>query len=73
RLYLAAIAAARRSIYIEGQYFAARCIGEAIAERLREADGPEIVVINSKRARGWVEEKAMGAARRRLLGYLRSA
>lgn len=72
-LHLAAIAAARRSIYIEGQYFAARCIGEALAARLREPDGPEIVVINSERARGWVEEKVMGAARERLVAYLREA
>ncbi len=72
-LHLAAIAAARRAIYVEGQYFAARCIGEALAARLREPDGPEIVVINSQRARGWVEEKAMGAARERLLAYLREA
>lgn len=72
-LHLAAIAAARRAIYIEGQYFAARCIGEALAARLREPDGPEIVVINSQRARGWVEEKVMGAARERLVAYLRQA
>lgn len=72
-LHLAAIAAARRAIYVEGQYFAARCIGEALAARLREPDGPEVVVINSQRARGWVEEKAMGAARQRLLAYLREA
>ena len=34
-LWLAAIAAARRSVYIESQYFANRRIAEAIAERLR--------------------------------------
>ncbi|GJD98759.1 phospholipase D-like domain-containing protein [Methylobacterium isbiliense] len=72
-LHLAAIATARQVIYIEGQYFAARCVGEALAARLREPDGPEIVVINSQRARGWVEEKAMGGARQRLLAYLREA
>ena len=72
-LHLATIAAARRAIYIEGQYFAAHCIGEALAARLYEPDGPEIVVINSERARGWVEEKVMGAARERLVGYLREA
>ena len=72
-LHLAAIAAARQVIYIEGQYFAARCVGEALAARLREPNGPEVVVINSQRARGWVEEKAMGGARERLLAYLREA
>lgn len=72
-LHLAAIASAQRTIYVEGQYFAARCIGEALAARLREPDGPEVVVVNSLRARGWVEERAMGAARKRLLAYIRHA
>lgn len=72
-LHLAAIALAKRTIYLEGQYFASRCIGEALAARLREPDGPEVVVINSLEARGWVEEKAMGAARKRLLAYLRDS
>lgn len=72
-LHLAAIASAKRTIYFEGQYFAARCIGEALAARLREPGGPEIVVVNPLRARGWVEERAMGAARKRLLGHLRDS
>lgn len=72
-LHLAAIASAQRTIYLEGQYFAARCIGEALAARLRERDGPEVVVINPLLARGWVEERAMGAARKRLLAHLRDA
>lgn len=71
-LHLAAIAAAQRTIYIEGQYFAARCVGEALATRLRETDGPDVVVVNSEQGRGWVEEKAMGAARERLLAYLKA-
>lgn len=33
----------------------------------------QVVVVNSQRVRGWVEEKAMGAARKRLLAYLRAA
>ena len=72
-LHLAAIASARRTIYFEGQYFAARCIGEALASRLRDPNGPEIVVINPMQARGWVEERAMGTARQRLLAHLRDA
>ncbi len=39
-LYLAAIGAARRSIYIESQYCASRKIGEALVRRLRENGGP---------------------------------
>jgi len=66
-LYLAAIAAAERTIYIESQYFASRKLADAMAARLREADGPEIVVVNPEAADGWLEEEVMGSSRARLL------
>lgn len=72
-LWLAAIAAARETVYIENQYFANRRIAEAIAERLGEEDGPEFVVVNPESADGWLEEKAMGTARARLLAVVREA
>jgi phosphatidylserine/phosphatidylglycerophosphate/cardiolipin synthase-like enzyme len=72
-LWLAVIAAARRSVYIESQYFANRRIAEAIAERLREPDGPEFVVVNPETAEGWLQEKAMGTARAKLLALVREA
>lgn len=73
QLYLAGIAAARRTLYVESQYFASRCIAEAMAARLGEPDGPEIVVVNPDRAMGWLEETAMGRGRSRVLAHLRSA
>lgn len=72
-LYLAIIAATRRTLYIESQYFASRTLAEAIAARLGEPDGPEFVVINPESAQGWLEEKAMGSARARLLELVRKA
>ena len=70
-LYLAAIRHARRTIYIESQYFASRRIAEAMAERLWEADGPEIVVVNPESADGWLEEEVMGSSRARVLRLIR--
>jgi phosphatidylserine/phosphatidylglycerophosphate/cardiolipin synthase-like enzyme len=72
-LWLAVVAAARDTVYIENQYFANRRIAEAIAERLGEEDGPEFVVVNPESADGWLEEKAMGTARARLLDVVREA
>lgn len=72
-LYLEAIATARRTIYIESQYFAARRITEALADRLREPDGPEIILINPETANGWLEEEVMGASRVRMLGIIHAA
>ncbi|TJZ90834.1 phospholipase [Paracoccus gahaiensis] len=72
-LYLAAIAAARHTIYIESQYFASRKIAEAMAIRLREPDGPEIVVVNPDEADGWLEEEVMGSTRALLMEMLKTA
>ncbi|MEV0431681.1 phospholipase D-like domain-containing protein [Nocardia sp. NPDC050413] len=69
-LYLAAIAGATRSLYIESQYLASRTLAEAIAARLREPDGPEIVLVLPRHADGWLEQLAMDGARRRLLHLL---
>lgn len=70
RLWIAAIRAAKRHIYIEAQYFACRRIGKALVERLEEPDGPEIVVINPTVANGWLEEAAMGRARDHIMNAL---
>jgi phosphatidylserine/phosphatidylglycerophosphate/cardiolipin synthase-like enzyme len=71
RLYLDMIASARRFIYAENQYFASRRIAEAIARRLDEEDGPEIVIVNPVTAHGWLEPIAMDSARARLFEALR--
>ena len=72
-LYLDAIGRARRLIYLESQYFASHKIGEALALRLREGDGPEIVVINPQAASGWLEEEVMGSARSLIIRDLAAA
>jgi len=66
RLSLDLIAGARRFIYAENQYFASRRIGEAIAARMAEPDGPEIVLVAPEKADGWLEQTAMDSARARL-------
>jgi phospholipase D1/2 len=70
-LYLAAIAAASRTIYIETQYFSSSRITEALAWRLAQETGPEIVIVNPYSAAGWLEEAAMGSARAMFLAQLR--
>ncbi|WP_232834048.1 MULTISPECIES: phospholipase D-like domain-containing protein [unclassified Sphingomonas] len=70
-LFLDQIRRARRHIYCESQYFASRRIAEAIAARLDEVDGPEIVIVNPETAQGWLEPLAMDTARARLVEALR--
>jgi len=70
-LYCDAIAAARRYIYIENQYFTSEKIADAIAARLEEKDGPEVVLVLPQKCPGWLEESTMGALRSRLLQRLK--
>lgn len=71
--YLDAIARARRMIYCESQYFASRRIAEAIAERLAEPDGPDVVIVNPESADGFLETITMDTARARLLSLVDTA
>lgn len=73
RLYVDCIEKTRHSIYCETQYFASRRIAEAIARRLAEEDGPEIVIINPEDAKGLIESEVMGASRSRLIEIVRAA
>jgi phosphatidylserine/phosphatidylglycerophosphate/cardiolipin synthase-like enzyme len=66
RLYLDLIASAERFIYFENQYFASRLIARALAARLAEDRGPEVVIVNPCEAKGWLESLAMDTTRARL-------
>ena len=73
RLYLDSIAAARRSIYIENQYFTCSTVTEALAARLEEPRGPEVVLVLPRSCSGWLEEGTMGLLRGRVLRRLQEA
>lgn len=72
-LYLEAIAAARRFIYLESQYFASTAVAGALEARLAEPDGPEVVVVNPQRTTSWLENTVMLSARAALVKRLRAA
>ncbi|OBK71237.1 phospholipase D-like domain-containing protein [Mycobacterium sp. 1274761.0] len=69
-LNLAAIAGARRTIYLENQYLAAWRIVEALADRLKEPEGPEIVIVIPRRGNNRLERETMDGARHRLIQLL---
>ncbi|HSD99971.1 MAG TPA: VTT domain-containing protein [Burkholderiales bacterium] len=73
QLYLDAIGAARRALYLENQYFSADLIAQALARRLREPDGPEVALVSRCRDEGWLEEITIGVQRARLHRALRRA
>lgn len=71
RLYLDAIAAAEHGIYLENQYLTCDDVAHALAARLREPAGPEVVLVCPELSSGWLEEHTMGARRTQLLQALR--
>jgi phosphatidylserine/phosphatidylglycerophosphate/cardiolipin synthase-like enzyme/uncharacterized membrane protein YdjX (TVP38/TMEM64 family) len=62
-LFLDSIAQAEKTIYIENQYFTNEKLAGALAARLREPDGPEVIVVSPKECDGWLEKTTMGAFR----------
>jgi phosphatidylserine/phosphatidylglycerophosphate/cardiolipin synthase-like enzyme len=72
-LNLAAIASARHTIYLENQYLAARRLVDALADRLQESDGPEIVIVLPRRGNNRLEQETMDGARHRLIQQLWAA
>lgn len=72
-LNLAAIAAARDSIYLENQYLASRRVVDALAARLKEEHGPEIVIVIARRGNNPLERGTMDSARHRLIQVLWAA
>lgn len=68
-----AIAAARKSIFIENQYLTAHKIGDALFKRLNDDNGPEIVIILPQKTIGWLSQHTMDVLRVRLLKQLYQA
>lgn len=73
QLFLDCIAAAERLLYVENQYVSSRRIGEALAERLAEPEGPEILLVTPREQAGRLEQSTMGVLRARAVRRLRAA
>jgi phosphatidylserine/phosphatidylglycerophosphate/cardiolipin synthase-like enzyme/uncharacterized membrane protein YdjX (TVP38/TMEM64 family) len=73
RLYLDMIAAGRKYIYIESQYFTAPRLAAALEQRLAEPGGPEVVLVLRLLSHGWLEEHTMHVLRTRLIRRLKEA
>lgn len=73
QLYLDSIREAKQSIYIENQYTTSHAVGDALAERLQESDGPEVVVVTHVESGGWLEKNTMDVLRSRWIKRLQEA
>jgi phosphatidylserine/phosphatidylglycerophosphate/cardiolipin synthase-like enzyme len=67
------IADARGCLYLENQYFTAPDIAEAIAQRLAEPDGPEVVLISTEKSPSYFDRFTMDRARSMVIRRLIAA
>jgi phosphatidylserine/phosphatidylglycerophosphate/cardiolipin synthase-like enzyme len=72
-LHLKAIARARRTIYLENQYFTSVIVGEALVKRLAEPDGPEVVLVSTLHSPSYFDRWTMDRTRWRLVERLKRA
>ncbi|HYD75597.1 VTT domain-containing protein [Ramlibacter sp.] len=73
QLYMDAIAAAGRTLYLENQYFSSSVVGNSLEARLRGPDPPDVLVVSRLTEEGWLEARTMGALRTRLHERLQAA
>ena len=72
-LFLRSIEAARRYIYFESQYLTVSSIADALARRLAEPEGPEVVIMLPQHSPGWFDRLAMDSSRETVIRQLRAA
>ena len=72
-LYLASFAAAKRCIYLENQYFTSPIMAEALAARLAEPRGPEVVLVSTQHSPSYFDQMTMDRTRSMFLKRLKEA
>ena len=62
-LHIAAIRAAKSCIYMENQYFTSPLIAAELAARLKEADGPEVILVSTEHSPSYFDQATMDKTR----------
>jgi phosphatidylserine/phosphatidylglycerophosphate/cardiolipin synthase-like enzyme len=73
RLHLDSIAAAKTCIYMENQYYTSPLIAAALAKRLSEPDGPEVLLIGTEHSPSYFDQATMDRTRVGFVEKLRRA
>ncbi len=63
QLYVDIIIAAKSYIYIENQYFTSEVIADCLKEKVRDPNGPEIVIVLPLYTQGWAAQRTMDRKR----------
>jgi phosphatidylserine/phosphatidylglycerophosphate/cardiolipin synthase-like enzyme len=72
-LHLEAIRAATRCIYMENQYYTSPLIASALARRLAEPGGPEVVLIGTEHSPSYFDQMTMDGTRVKFIERLKRA
>ncbi|HEX8232331.1 MAG TPA: phospholipase D-like domain-containing protein [Caulobacteraceae bacterium] len=72
-LHLESIHRAKRLIYLENQYVTSPVIIEALARRLAEEDGPEVVIVSTGTSPSWFDQATMDKTRSTMIAKLEAA
>ena len=72
-LHLETIRRAKTLIYLENQYFTSPVIAAALAQRLAEVDGPEVILVSTGKSPSWFDSLTMDTARAEVLYRLEQA
>ncbi len=72
-LTLDSIARAERTLYLENQYFTSPVVAEALARRLTEPHGPQVVLVSTVRSPSYFDRLTMDRTRALALGRLQKA
>lgn len=72
-LHVTAIRAAKRCIYMENQYFTAPLIAAELAKRLKEPNGPEVVLVSAEHSPSYFDQMTMDRTRVLFLKTLQRA
>ncbi|HEX8568663.1 MAG TPA: phospholipase D-like domain-containing protein [Caulobacteraceae bacterium] len=72
-LHMRCILNAKRSIYLENQYVTSGVLADALCRRLKEPDGPEVVVVSTLRSPSWFDQNTMDRARNQFVHRLQES
>ncbi|HEY7899803.1 MAG TPA: phospholipase D-like domain-containing protein [Caulobacteraceae bacterium] len=72
-LHVTSVRAAKRCIYMENQYFTSPLIADELAKRLREADGPEVILISTEHSPSYFDQLTMDRTRLKFIQTLEAA
>ena len=72
-LHLAGIASAKSCIYMENQYYTSELMARALATRLAEPAGPDVVLVSTTRSPSYFDQNTMDPTRARFIERLRAA